>query len=248
MSVPDDASTDPHDELHHALLQWMRATKAAALYYVDKENKRRRISLRTGKGRWEIACRMIMRMIDEIDRLEAEDSRGAMVDTWRVPEPADPQAEAEARKAKETEEEERATPRELRAAVYIAKMVEDGRRQAVQEYMKGTRELFAFVMDGNKQTQARLETLERSYSGMIKTVFEAYKTRAEIEGFIAGGGLKQNQAPVDENERLIVLLLAKKFGIDTRGLIENGAAGLLEGVTGDDAEATTKGNEPTNPF
>lgn len=245
MSVSDE-STDPHDELHLSLLQWLRSTKAAALYYVDKEGKRRRVSLRTGKGRWEIAARMLMRMIDEIDRLEIEDARGAMVDTWRVPEPPDPEAEAQASAAKERDEDERATPRELRAAVYIAKMVEDARRQAVTEHMKAQRELLAFIMDGNKQTAARLEVLERSYSGMIKTVFEAYKTRAEIEGFIAGGGLKnQNEQPVDQNERLIVMLLAKKFGIDP-ALLEPGAAGALPATS--EPQAPTGAGEAPGPF
>ena len=220
MAALDEDKTDPHDELHLSLLQWLRATKPAALYYCDKEGKRRRISLRNGKGRYEIAARMLMRMIDEIERLEVEDVRGAMVDTWRVPEPADPQAEAEALAVREAAEEERAAPRELKAAIYIAKMVEEARRQAVAEQMKAQRELLAFIMDGHKATTARLEVLERSYSGMIKTVFEAYKTRAEIEGFIAGGGLKQNNGPEqDPNERLIVALLAKKMGIDPRELM-----------------------------
>lgn len=220
MAALDEDKTDPHDELHLSLLQWLRATKPAALYYCDKEGKRRRISLRNGKGRYEIAARMLMRMIDEIERLEVEDVRGAMVDTWRVPEPADPQADAEALAQREAAEEERAAPRELKAAVYIAKMVEEARRQAVAEHMKAQRELLAFIMDGHKATTARLEVLERSYSGMIKTVFEAYKTRAEIEGFIAGGGLKQNNGPEqDPNERLIVALLAKKMGIDPRELM-----------------------------
>lgn len=231
--MADEETHDPHHELHLSLLQWLRATKAHALYYCDKEGKRRRVSLRNGKGRWEIAARMLMRMIDEIERLEVEDARGSMVDTWRVPDAPDPEAEREHAIAKEAEEEERATPRELKAAVFIAKMVEDARRTAVAEHTKAQRELLTFIMDGNKQTAARLEVLERSYSGMIKTVFEAYRTRAEIEGFIAGGGLKpQNQETGDPNERLMLLLLAKKFGLDPSllGVGEGAAPQLPQGT------------------
>ena len=163
-----------------------------------------------------------MRMIDEIERLEVEDVRGAMVDTWRIPEAVDPHAEAEAAALREAAEEERAAPRELKAAIYISKMVEEARKQAVAEHVKQQRELLGFIMDQNKATTARLEVLERSYSGMIKVIFEAYRTRAEIEGFIAGGGLKQNNGPEqDPNERLIVALLAKKMGIDPRELMPN---------------------------
>lgn len=231
--------TDPHDELHLALLKWLRASRAAALFYVDKEGKRRRISLRSGKGRWEIAARMLMRMIDEIDRLEAEDARGGMVDTWRVPEASDAQAEAEAAVQKERAKDEEATPRELRAVAALARMIEEARIQAVQEHMKAQRELLGFIMDGQKQTTARLETLERSLSSNLKTVFDAYKTRAQIEGFIAGGGMKQQSDGGDPNERLVIAMIAQKMGMR-----------LPAGFLGESSEPApvAPGNTPDDPF
>lgn len=232
--------TDPHDELHLALLKWLRASRAAALFYVDKEGKRRRISLRSGKGRWEIAARMLMRMIDEIDRLEAEDARGGMVDTWRVPEASDAQAEAEAAVQKERAKDEEATPRELRAVAALARMIEEARIQAVQEHMKAQRELLGFIMDGQKQTTARLETLERSLSSNLKTVFDAYKTRAQIEGFIAGGGMKQQSDGGDPNERLVIAMIAQKMGMRL-------PAGFLGESSGEPA-SVAPGNTPDDPF
>ena len=234
--------SDPHDELHHSVLAWLRNTRAAALYYINREGKRCRISLRSGKGRWEIAARMIMRMLDDVDRLEAEDARGALVDTWRVPPPVEAEQQAEAAAAKEREDDERAQPRELRATFALAKFIEESNRRAVTEYAKGQRELLGYVMAVNKATTQRLEVLERSFSNNLETVFEAYKTRAQIEGFIAGGGLKnQQQQEHDPNERMVMYMLAQKMGVKL-------PAGFLG--TGDEPQPATvvEGNSPTDPF
>lgn len=242
--IEEGDKVDPHDELHLSVLKWMRATRSASLYYVDKEGKRRKIALRAGKGRWEIAARFVMRMIDEIERLEAEDVRGAMVDTWRVPEASDTEAEAQAVVAKERAREEDATPREMRAVAFLNRMIEEARIQAVSEHMKAQRELFGFLIDQQKQQTMRLEKLENSMTGMVNTVFNAYKTRAQIEGFIAGGGLRQQQQQeTDPNERLALALVAQKLGLNLHAL-PKGFLGMAE----EPSAPPVPGNSPDDPF
>lgn len=212
MSVEEPAE-NPADEAHAALLDWLRASKCFALYMIDRDGKRRRLQLRNGAQRWQIAARVIMRAIDDIDHLEAEDKRGGVIDLWRVPEPVDKDTEQAEREKAEAAEDERKSPRELRAVAVLGRMLQDSADHAVDRHMKANRELLSFIMDGQKATQLRLETLERSLTGMLKTVFEAHKVRAQVEGFIAGGGLRGPEQNQDPNEALIVQLLAQKLGV-----------------------------------
>ena len=215
--------TNPADEAHAALLDWLRASKAFAIYMVDREGKRRRLQLRSGTARWSVASRVIMRAIEDLDHIEAEDKRGGVIDLWRVPEPIDKESEAAEREKAELAEDERKSPRELRAVAVLGRMLQESADHAVDRHMKANRELLGFIMEGQKATQNRLETLERSLTGMLKTVFEAHKVRAQVEGFIAGGGLRSNEPTQDPNEALMVQLLAQKLGVTLPQLAPPGA-------------------------
>ena len=214
----EEETTNPADEAHQALLDWFRATKPFSLWMVDREGKRRRLQLRNGANRWTIAARVVMRAIDDIDRLEAEDKRGGVIDLWRAPEPTDKETEEAERVKAEQAEDERKSPRELRALAVLGRMLQDAGDHAVDRQMKSQRELLAFIMEGQKATQSRLETLERSMTGMLKTVFESHKLRAQVEGFIAGGGLKGQEQAQDPNEALLMGLLAQKLGVQLPAL------------------------------
>lgn len=213
--MADESQAEAANEAEAALLEWLRTSKGvASVWMVGKDGKRRKLQLRTGGNRWVVCARTIMRAIDDIDRIETEDKRGGVVDMWNVPEPVDHEAEAiEARKREDQEAESKA-PREMKALAVLGRMLQDAADHAVDRQHKHTKELLGFVMEGNKQTQQRLETLERSMTGMLKTVFEAHRMRAQVEGFIAGGGLKgQDEPPQNPGDQLMVALLAQKLGV-----------------------------------
>lgn len=212
-NATDEGGLHPADEVANALLEWLRACRAHSVWMVDKEGKRRRLQIRSGSNRWVVLARVIMRALDDIDHIEAEDRKGGVIDLWRVPEPTDKEAEAADREKAEREEDERKAPRELKALAVLGRMLQDSADHATERQMKQQRELLNFIMEGQKATQARLETLERSMTGMLKTVFEAHRVRAQVEGFIAGGGLRGNEAATDPNEALMIQLLAQKLGV-----------------------------------
>jgi len=212
--VADESSLT--DEVQAQLLEYLRVARPCGLVLVMRDGKPQKLALRTGKSRWTIAARVIIRQLDDVERVQLLDKTGGIVDVWQPPEAADPEAEEQEKR----QLEDANVPTSLKPLLALGRLMNDHADRAVDRIMKNQAQLFGTMLESVKQTNDRLATYDRSHAAILKTLYEVTKREATVEGLLNSGALKpagaEDPNAVDPATQRVVDMLMVKLGVDPR--------------------------------
>lgn len=208
--APESVATS---QVHAELYTWLRTNKPPGVVIVTKEGKRQPIALRTGKSRWTIATRVVVRMLDDVDRVEIVDKRGATLDTWTptksraVTDAGDDDAAAELAGlaglgGKGAAVSIGSADVNLAFAAQVVKLVQIATDHAIDRHDRSTREAYSVITEQHRIITARVGELERTLGSTLKAIYDATKTRAEVEGWAASATkeLARRERDLDKRE------------------------------------------------
>lgn len=212
-------------EVTEALRTFLANNRPAKVLIVERNGRKQPLALKTGRHRWNIAVRVIMRQLEDVDRVELLDKAGAVFDVWRVPELGDPEERAREEAERRQAEMEASLPAELKRTAMLAKLVENQVERRVEQVLKYAAERDALVMQLLKMNAGRLDGLERIFSRLLEQSYKVTMREAELQGLIKSGAVQVagkegegGSAEKDPAEGLVMTFLAQKLGIQLPGV------------------------------
>lgn len=209
-------------EVTEALRTFLANNRPAKVLIVERNGRKQPLALKTGRHRWNIAVRVIMRQLEDVDRVELLDKAGAVFDVWRVPELGDPEERAREEAERRQAEMEASLPAELKRTAMLAKLVENQVERRVEQVLKYAAERDALVMQLLKMNAGRLDGLERIFSRLLEQSYKVTMREAELQGLIKSGAVTvagkegEDSAEKDPAQTLAIAFMAQKMGIDPK--------------------------------
>lgn len=205
------------NELSEQLRSFLANSRPAKVLIVERNGRKQPLALKTGRHRWNIAVRVIMRQLEDVDRVELLDKAGAVFDVWRVPELGDPEERAREEAERRQAELEASLPAELKKQAMLSKLIDAQVEKRVDQVLKYSADKDALIMSLLKMNAGRLDGLERIFSKLLEQSYKVTMQRAELDGLIKSGALRVGKPGEDDEhdpaEAMAWQFLATKFGL-----------------------------------
>lgn len=219
---PEAAEEAALMEVTEQLRVFLANNRPAKVLIVERNGRKQPLALKTGRHRWNIAVRVIMRQLEDVDRVELLDKAGAVFDVWRVPDIGDPEERAREEAERKEAELNASLPAELKRTAMLAKLVEHQVERRVEQVLKYAAEKDALVMQLLKMNAGRLDGLERIFSRLLEQSYRVTMREAELQGLLRSGAVKVTGADgeaedKDPSEAMLWAFLSQKLGVPLPG-------------------------------